>query len=290
MAIEAAFNAIITGIQLSNLNYTIQLTPYAAYIELKKSTQVDRNGIIAPPSPPLLTLYQELHRNLLASKEEINRLKTAVEESDSECKNLHESNATLLLQLKEANETLSTFKETNANLIQKMNKKDKELENLEAREEKTKIKNKELIQNNDSLEHSIKDLNKNKKTLEKEVHNLSKNLGNCRDSISHLKSEISTQKIREAKFEKDTRHLKKQLKSLEQKNLQLSVSSQTDSCIDVPYSVLEPLPPIFGSKVCIKSKLPFMSRSLPKKLYYIKGSVNIRYHGKTMTYSNDLWL
>ena len=28
----------------------------------------------------------------------------------------------------------------------------------------------------------------------------------------------------------------------------------------------------------------------PKKLYYINGSVNIRYHGKTMTYSNDLWL
>ena len=27
-----------------------------------------------------------------------------------------------------------------------------------------------------------------------------------------------------------------------------------------------------------------------KKLYYINGSVNIRYHGKTMTYSNDLWL
>ena len=53
MAIETAFNAIINGIQLSKLNYAIQLTPYAAYIELNKSTQVDKNSIVAPPSPPL---------------------------------------------------------------------------------------------------------------------------------------------------------------------------------------------------------------------------------------------
>ena len=90
-----------------------------------------------------------------------------------------------------------------------MNKKDKELENLEVREEKIMIQNKELIQNVNS--QSIEDLNKNKKTSEKKVHNLNKNLTNCRDSISHLKSEMSTQKIRDAKVQKDARRRKKQI-------------------------------------------------------------------------------
>ena len=40
------------------------------------------------------------------------------------------------------------------------------------------------------------------------------------------------------------------------------MSSQTDSCIDVPYSMFDPFTN-FWVQVCIKSKLPFMSRSLP---------------------------
>ena len=55
-----------------------------------------------------------------------------------------------------------------------------------------------------SSEDKIKELNKNKKMLEKEVHNLNIKLENCRDTISNLKAEISTQKIRNAEFEKDT--------------------------------------------------------------------------------------
>ena len=42
----------------------------------------------------------------------------------------------------------------------------------------------------------------------------------------------------------------------------MSVSTQTINCVDTPYSILEPLPPIFGSKLCIQTKAPFMSKSL----------------------------
>ena len=42
-----------------------------------------------------------------------------------------------------------------------------------------------------------------------------------------------------------------------------AASVQTTSTVDVPYHVTEPLPPIFGSHLCKKSKLIFMSESLP---------------------------
>ena len=48
MAIDAKFNSIVHDIQLSNLNFTNQLTPFAAYIAIKKSTQLDKNGNPAP--------------------------------------------------------------------------------------------------------------------------------------------------------------------------------------------------------------------------------------------------
>ena len=41
MAIDTTFNSILNEIQLSKLNFAIHLTPYAAYITLKKSTLVD---------------------------------------------------------------------------------------------------------------------------------------------------------------------------------------------------------------------------------------------------------
>ena len=146
-------------------------------------------------------LYQESHRNLLAAQEEINRWRSAVEESDLERKNLHDTKAKLLLQLREMNENLSTLKETNHNLIHKIEKKDKDLEKLVASEEKFKLEKKELVQYVNSSEDKIKELNKNKKMLEKEVHNLNIKLENCRDTILNLKAEISTQKIRNPKFE-----------------------------------------------------------------------------------------
>ena len=42
-----------------------------------------------------------------------------------------------------------------------------------------------------------------------------------------------------------------------------SVALQTASTIDIPYVVSEPLPPIFGSTLCRKTKPIFLSKSLP---------------------------
>ena len=85
MAIDTTFNSIVKDMQLSNLNFTIQLTPYAAYITLKKSTQVNRNGLHANPSPPESTLLQQSYRDQTALHEEIKFLKEALSESEQRC-------------------------------------------------------------------------------------------------------------------------------------------------------------------------------------------------------------
>ena len=84
MAIDTTFNSIINEIQLSNLNFSIQLTPYAAYITLKKSTQVNGNGLHENPSSQVLTLLQQSYRGQTALHEEIKFLKKVSNESDQD--------------------------------------------------------------------------------------------------------------------------------------------------------------------------------------------------------------
>ena len=70
MAINATFGSILNEIQLSNLNFSIQLTPFAAYIILKKFTQKDLHGVPSNPSPPVLYLLQQVQQEHLALQDE----------------------------------------------------------------------------------------------------------------------------------------------------------------------------------------------------------------------------
>ena len=75
MAIDNKFSSILQEIKLSNLNFAMKITPYAAYITLKKSTVVDMKGTPSQPSPPLFLLLQQAYRDNLIAQEEISRLK-----------------------------------------------------------------------------------------------------------------------------------------------------------------------------------------------------------------------
>ena len=75
MAIDAKFSSILSEIQLSNLNFTLQITPFAAYITLKKSVLTDQNGIKAVPAPPIIFHLQQAHQTIAELREENNRLK-----------------------------------------------------------------------------------------------------------------------------------------------------------------------------------------------------------------------
>ena len=131
MAIDASFNSIITGIQLSNLNFAVQLTPFAAYITLKRSAQIDKNGIPVSPSPPLALLLQQFFKELSMAQEEILRLKASLEENIQKCDDLATTNASLLIKLNAADDNLARVHETNDNLIRKVSAKENQVDKLE---------------------------------------------------------------------------------------------------------------------------------------------------------------
>ena len=70
-------------------------------------------------------------------------------------------------------------------------------------------------------------------------------------------------KARGLQLENSKRTLERKLSKLKSVKESTSVSSQTSSTIDTQYAVTESLPPIFGSKLCLKSKPIFMTKSVP---------------------------
>ena len=74
MATNTTFQSILNEIQLSNLNFTIKTTPYAAYITLKKTVQRKINGDLATPAPPQLYLLQEAQEKILRLQVENEKL------------------------------------------------------------------------------------------------------------------------------------------------------------------------------------------------------------------------
>ena len=268
IAVDTTFNSILNEIQLSNLNFVIQLSPYAAYITLKKSTQVDRNGVHLTPSPPILMLLQESNRDRSAAHDEIARLSQAFSDCEKKCDSLQDVNALLLLKLKESEEKLSKSYEANANLLKKLNIKEKEVETVSAAKINANIefkqKNKELFEQNRESDIQIKALNKTVKLKEKEIYNTKNILANSQNTVVSLKAEVSSFKAQESRHKSENRRLMKQLKNFETRHQRLSeASSQTTTTVDVPYAISEPLPPIFGAQVCIRTRRPFISKSLP---------------------------
>ena len=268
MAADATYNSILNEIQLSRLNFSIQLTPYAAYITLKKSIQVNCDGIPAVPSPPLFMLYQQSNRDLMAAKKDIIELKAALHESGKKCDDLMSANASILLKLKTADENLALANGANAELTMKLNSKKQEVIKLTSAKNSCEMQvnrqEKDHLEYVRETEDQVKSLNKIIKVKEKETYNLNKTLGNLRDTVASLKEDICAAKSRESKLKAETRKALKKLKRFEVTVKQrFNTSSQTLSTIDTPYTVVEPLPPIFGSQLCVKTKAPFLSKSLP---------------------------
>ena len=267
MAIDTKFNSILNEIQLSKLNFAIQITPFAAYITLKKSTQVDKNGAHAIPSPPLFQMLQQAYRELSAVKEDNAHLRQTLKLSEQKCENLDTVNASLFKKLNAADSELTASRDANDSLGKKIEDKDKEI--LKLRQLKKDLEDNVKLQLKDQSEYTfetnakIKSLNNAIGIKDKETHNLNKIITNQHDTVSKLKTEVSKLKIRESKLEKEKRKQEKELANLKIRKKQISVHSQTSSTDDTPYCIAEPLPPIFGSQLCTQSKPIFMTKSLP---------------------------
>ena len=195
MAINATFGSILNEIQLSNLNFSIQMTPFAAYIILKKSTQKDLHGVPANPSPPVLYLLQQAQQEHLALQDENCKLKVALEMLKNKNDTIVSETIGLREEIEFKNNAIEVMEANEKNLRSRLdlleNEKSESYATKAATELKIKdIKNKHTEEVRD-LESRVGKLSKALKVKEK-VEN---DLNNARETIKTLKSEKSLLKM-----------------------------------------------------------------------------------------------
>ena len=120
MAIDATFSSILSEIQLSNLNFTLQITPFAAYITLKKSVLTDQNGIKAVPAPPVILLLQQAYQTIAELQEENNRLKINCDAAEKFNQKLVHENAILVEAIDVSNNKVAACNATTDTLQSKL--------------------------------------------------------------------------------------------------------------------------------------------------------------------------
>ena len=215
MAVNTTYSSILNEIQLSNLNYSIQMTPYASYITLKKSVQTDLTGAPATPSPPLLFLLQTSQQENHQLREENCRLKSALEMKQSELVKIKKENEYLGNSIEESNISVKTLNFTITDLHSQLNVAKTELENCCADKadmnDKAKEAEKKHLDKAFELKAQIQALSKNSRVQDKKIHDLSKNVENARHTIKNLKSEKSQLKMSKTKLTGEKRELEKKL-------------------------------------------------------------------------------
>ena len=229
MAVNDSFNAIINKIQLSKLNFIVKVTPFAAYITIKKTTILDRDGTQAFPTPPSFQLLEHMRRDKVNAEVEIGLLKEALLKSENQCKFLTHEIETLRNSSEEFEAEITSIKKKNhinEEEICKLNTENKKLKaDLSASEKKLS----EHIYNSDQ---EVNGLKKRIKSKEKEAYNLNSKFDNAQDTIKNLKFDPATYKSSKTQLEKDIRKYEEKIKKLKIKKDLCTVGLQTDSTVD----------------------------------------------------------
>ena len=202
MAVNDTFNAIINEIQLSKLNFLVNVTPFAAYITIKKTTILDRDGSQAFPTPPSFELLEDMRRDKLSAEVEIGLLKEALLKSENQCKFLTHEIETLRNSSEEFEAEITSIKKKNhinEVEISKINTEKKKLKvDLSASEKK-------LSEHIYNPEQEVYGLKKMIKSREKEAYNLNSKFDNAQETIKNLKFDLATYKSSKTQMEKDIR-------------------------------------------------------------------------------------
>ena len=217
MAINTTFGEIINQIQLSNLNFCIQLTPFGANITLKKSVQKDLNGVPLSPSPPVLFLLQQVHQEHQAMKAENYELKAASEILKNKLDTIVNENIVLNKSIEEKTNTVEILEAANKNMLGRLDLIEREQMKCCAAKAATEVKIKEnKKKHTEEIRDLQAELSKLSKTL-KTKHKIENDLNNARETIKTLKLEKSSLKTCKTKLEGESRKLKKKLKIIESK-------------------------------------------------------------------------
>ena len=260
MASSKAFDQILESVKSSNLNFCMQLSPFSANISIKKTLIKDKSGVHLNPQIPIAHLLEKkvkdleilvdaLQVRLTESVETIRELESSLRIKQEN--NDHKGND-LEVQIEKKSFEVSNLKEEKDQL-------EKKTETLEAalQEKETEIHDLQRnLQNSRCATNKLnKELLANRVNHEKETKIMIKN---SKSEIKTLKEDLGRERSEKLKIERKLENLVKKLESKE------SIACQTSSSTDVPYLVTDPLPPIFGSELCYRSKpIPYISRSLP---------------------------
>ena len=218
MAIDTTFGSILSQIQLSNLNFSIQLTPFAAYITLKKSVQKDLNGVPARPSPSLLLLLQQAHQEHLALQAKFHDLKVDSEIIKNKFDALANENISLVERIEEKTTNVEVMEADNKHLHSRLDFLEKEHANCCAAKAVAESKVKEIKK---KQSEEVRDLKVQTEKLTKALkskENVVNALANARETIKSLKAEKSALKMSRNRLEGETRRLKRRLKSKVENN------------------------------------------------------------------------
>ena len=246
MATNTTFTSILNEIQCSNLNFSIQITPFAAYITLKKSVQKDLNGDFATPSPSIHVRLQQAQQEILQLQNENNQLKSDIAILVQKCENSELEHAYLEnkhVEISKNVEALTALKEKLHDKLvvteKENSKKQTEVSRLESKVKEMKKKQEEESKD---FKYQIRDLEVANKRKVKEIHDLGRNLENTRSTVKSLKFEKSQLKTSKTKLENEIRKLKKVKKPLNEKVLFLKSDtdqnannvSNAEACSELP--------------------------------------------------------
>ena len=240
MAIDSTFSSILNQIQLSNLNFSMQMTPYAAYITLKKSVVKDQNGINGVPSPPILMLLQRAHQNIADLRYENEHLKVKFEALKESRKYLVNENVKLVEALDASNHSIAASNASNDMLHRKLELAEENNESISASKKTCETELKDVKKTHCSeianAKSVIKSHEKDMKSLEKEIYNLKKNLDSSRDKLKHLKTEHSSLKMCKTKLDTESNKLKNVINQKDsiiaklRKNKELKLNENHENC------------------------------------------------------------
>ena len=221
MATNTTFASILNEIQLSNLNFNIKITPFAAYITLKKTLQRDLNGNFATPAPPLLFLLQQTQEQNLNLRVENSEMKSVVDTLEKKIDTVEQEKKGLIKILEETRKTVDDLTDTNNNFHKRVNEAEKVSARNKAEssenERKLKENKKKHVLEQKKLHDQIKDLKHEKKTSEKQNYDLNKTLENARETLKTYKADRSQLKICNTKLEVKVRKLEEQIRKEKKK-------------------------------------------------------------------------
>ena len=223
MLASKAFHDILNRIQSSNLNFQLQISPFAALISLKKTLVKDKSGAyLLPPSAPILrdddfenlvAKNRELERNILDLQKNYEKVAKDCAKTYEFLQNTESENEILKKAINDKDIMLENTKIEFLRLQNKLEKAENEMVNhfAESKKRESKLTNdiiafekrrKEDYETFLKLESDATEARNNKKALEEKVHSQEMMIYSLNDKIETKENDLKANIEEKNKLEK----------------------------------------------------------------------------------------